>query len=130
MGDHMIKSATQSLSTLWRFIPSVGSISAITGGFWFQVALYLLPAAIVFVALKIDHAEDIGRIRGDERAACAERIMKISSALNEEAERKIAEARKAAEAIHALTTPAEIADACAKDVMCIEHNQFKKGKSK
>lgn len=85
------------------------------------VAAFLLavvPAGATWVKLKIDHAEDIGDVRGKAKAACAARIANITARLNEAAQAREAQADRAAAETPDLTTNSEIEAACAREVSC------------
>lgn len=111
---------------LWLVGVGLGRIGLGPIGFWpvlGALALAIVPAGIVWAKLSLSHAEEIGRVRGDERAACEVRIAEIAATINADAERKIAAAREAADAVRDATTDKEIEEACATDKDCREHGR-------
>ncbi|MEQ8823856.1 MAG: hypothetical protein RIC14_05735 [Filomicrobium sp.] len=82
------------------------------------LALAVVPAGLTWIKLKISHAEEIGKIRGDAAAACEIRVSEITAKINEAADQRISDAQEAEDAANVIETDSDVASACANDPLC------------
>lgn len=100
-------------------VPMIPGISSLAGG--------LVPALVaggtVWLLMTINHWGDVSRVRTEERQACQVRIHEFAEQINDEAQRRIEDALKAADEIKTASTPEEITAACKADRNCREHGK-------